>query len=175
MRAMIAAALVGLLGNPSDGQARPGPADDRPEREERHGGGARSHDDAQRTRSDREPPPWLDPNAAPPDAAELRYLVDPKTGAVLMEVPPEILQSVLFQLTTRGHEAAARQLLVLYDRRTGRVRDPEHAKYADARIRGTNAPPIVPPTGQPGNPPPPPPAIPESTGGQAPGAIGGAR
>jgi hypothetical protein len=175
MRVPVAAALVVLLSNPNDGQARPATRGASPAGEPTHGGGDRSHGAEQGTRSDRERPPWLDPNAAPPDAAELRYLIDPETGAVLMAVPPEILQSVLFQLTTRGHEAEARRLLVLYDRSTGRVRDPEHARYAEARIRGPNAPPISPPTGQPGNPPPSPPAVPESTSGQAPGAIGGAR
>jgi hypothetical protein len=121
------------------------------------------------------PPPWLDPSAAPPDAAELRYLVDPATGAVAMEVPPEVLASARVQLVARGHEAAARQLDVLYDRETGRVRDPQRARAAEARIRGPDAPPLPPPDARPGNPPPPPPAIPASAGGAVPGTTGGAR
>jgi hypothetical protein len=120
-------------------------------------------------------PPWRDPAKAPPNAAELRYLVDPETGAVVMEVPPEVLASVRVQLFTTGHEAEARQLDALYDRQTGRVRDPARAKAAEAVIRGAGAPPIPPTDAQPGPAPAPPPALPGAAGGALPGSSGGAR
>jgi|SoiMethySBSTD1v2_1073268.scaffolds.fasta_scaffold47698_2 hypothetical protein len=124
-------------------------------------------------------PSWLDPAAAPPDAAELRYLVDIETGRVLMEVPPPVLASVRLQLVTTGHEDMARQLGVLYDLQTGRVRDPARAKAAEVRIRGPNAPPISqPPLEKPppgASPTPPlPPALPVSAVGSLPGQMEGA-
>ena len=87
-------------------------------------------------------PSWLDPAAAPPDAAQLRYLVDRDTGRVFMEVPPAVLANVRVQLVTTGNEEVARQIGRLYDLQTGRVRDPAHAKAADRRAYLTG--PIIP-------------------------------
>ena len=124
-------------------------------------------------------PSWLDPKAAPPDAAELRYLVEHETGRVVMEVPPQVLAAMRLQLVTTGHEDIARQLGVLYDLQTGRVRDPQRAKAAESRIRGPNAPPVpvpVPEKIPPGasSTPPLPPVLPASAGGRLPGSMEGA-
>jgi hypothetical protein len=117
---------------------------------------------------------WLDPATTPPDAPELRYLVDRDTGRVFMEVPPPVLAKVRLQLYTSGREEVAHQIDKLYDLKTGRVRNPEHAEAAELRIRGPNAPPLQ--TTAPGSPPlgassmpPLPPALPASTGGVLPG------
>jgi hypothetical protein len=121
-------------------------------------------------------PSWLDPSAGPPDAAELRYLVDRDTGRVFMEVPPAVLANVRVQLVMTGNEEVARQIGRLYDVQTGRVRDPAHAKAAEARIRGPNAPPLqatAPETLPSGasSMPPLPPALPASAGGVLPGTM----
>jgi hypothetical protein len=114
-------------------------------------------------------PSWLDPAAAPPDAAELRYLVDRDTGRVFMEVPPPVLAKVRLQLYTSGREDLAQQIGRLYDLKTGRVRDAGHAKAAEARIRGPNAPSISPTPPEAATLPPMPPALPASAGGVLPG------
>jgi hypothetical protein len=79
-------------------------------------------------------PSWLDPAAAPPDAAELRYLVDRDTGRVFMEVPPPVLANVRVQLVMTGNEEVARQIGRLYDLQTGRVRDPARRAGEYARL-----------------------------------------
>jgi hypothetical protein len=119
-------------------------------------------------------PSWLDPSAAPPDAAELRYLVDRDTGRVFMEVPPAVLANVRVQLVMTGNEEVARQIGRLYDVQTGRVRDPAHAKAAEARIRGPNAPPLqatAPEVPGASTLPALPPALPASAGGVLPGTM----
>lgn len=131
----------------------------------------------------RQKPSWLDRSAAPPDAAELRYLVDRDTGRVFMEVPPPVLANVRVQLLTTGHEEVAHQIGRLYDLQTGRVRDPEHAKAAELRIRGPNPPPLVQPVPESPPPgasstPPRPPELPASSNGGLPGTTqrsGGSR
>jgi hypothetical protein len=116
---------------------------------------------------------WLDPATTPPDAPELRYLVDRDTGRVFMEVPSPVLAKVRLQLYTTGREEVAHQIDKLYDLQTGRVRNPEHAKAAELRIRGPNAPPLQ--TTAPESSsrasslPPLPPALPASAGGVLPG------
>jgi hypothetical protein len=122
---------------------------------------------------------WLDPATAPPDAAELRYLVDRDTGRVFMEVPPPVLARLRLRLYTTGREEVADQIGKLYDLQTGRVRNPDHAKAAELRIRGPNAPPLQTSTPVAGasdasNRPPLPPALPASAGGVLPGTREGA-
>lgn len=84
-----------------------------------------------------EPPPITQqlPERPPPDVAELMYLTSTEDGSVFLEVPPEILADVRTELVRRGREDMARQLEKLYDLQTGFVRDPAHAKRAEARLR----------------------------------------
>jgi hypothetical protein len=75
-----------------------------------------------------------------------------------------------------GNEEVARQIGRLYDPQTGRVRDPAHARAAEAKIRGPNAPPLhatapeAPPAGA-STMPALPPALPASAGGVLPGTV----
>lgn len=66
--------------------------------------------------------------------ADARYLVDPESGAVAMDVPPAILADVRAQLVAAGRTDAADGLARLYDPATGHVRDEAKAKATNATL-----------------------------------------
>jgi hypothetical protein len=78
----------------------------------------------------------LDPASAPPNAAELRYLVSTDDGTVYTELPTEMLTEIERQLVAGGHQDELSQLRALYDFQTGRVRSLEHARAAEIALRG---------------------------------------
>ncbi len=68
-------------------------------------------------------------------APEVRYLIDPESGEIVMDVPPAILADVREQLAAAGHGDEAENLARLYDLEKGRVRDESRAKAAASVVR----------------------------------------
>jgi len=72
-------------------------------------------------------------------APEARYVVDGETGAVQMDIPPEVLADVQAQMIRAGHQEAAEQLGRLYDPKSGHVADEAKARSAEAALRAAAA------------------------------------
>lgn len=67
--------------------------------------------------------------------ADARYLFDPESGAVLIDVPPPILADITAQLTASGQGAHIADLARLYDLESGHVRDEGKARAAESTMR----------------------------------------
>ncbi|MET0342728.1 MAG: hypothetical protein ABW252_17105 [Polyangiales bacterium] len=65
----------------------------------------------------------------------LLYVVDPRTGSIVQELPPAVLRDILARLERGGMKREAEHARRLYDLTSGRVRDPSRVAHAEARLR----------------------------------------
>jgi hypothetical protein len=72
------------------------------------------------------------------DNSDLFYVLDPRTGRIVSEIPPVVLHDIFAQLKRRGMMREAEHVQRLYDLGSGRVRDRGPLARAEERIRSLN-------------------------------------